>query len=421
MSTKEITALVIITVLLILGLAGVVVFHDVQAPTAQPRTKLSPRSSTRSSDGPRIGSGDAKVGADRMSTRESLEYRLRLYATSGTLQQGRIVHSIRQGIQEYEWPLLKILEEEPQGLIMPAIEVAGRLENEGPLSPLYSLVESSDPRVRSRAIEAISNRRMWEKISLRQLLLSEEDPDVLTSALRAAALVEEAPLSGMLPLLAHEEWRVVRAAQAAMPDKMSEGSLALVDGFIETAGVGPAIAAIQVLGGLEPTGLRNESILKHLSNDSWAIQSASLKALILSGGKIEDAEPIWKVIEDPSTKVPMRVQAFLALEKTRSIDEARFLETIDQLHPVSQLAAARGLIVNQNREGVRVLINLLGTKTSDKVTADDRACASQCAHAILQEVAQRVIEPKPELWLPWYRKNEALPGTPLETAPRLSW
>ncbi|MEE2887766.1 MAG: HEAT repeat domain-containing protein, partial [Planctomycetota bacterium] len=413
--------LVIITILIALGLGGIVVFHDGQAPYAKKPSKQSPKSSLRSLDGPRIGTGDTNVGTDRMSTRESLEYRLRLYATSGTLQQGRIVHSIRTGIQEYERPLLQILEEEPRGLIMPAIEIAGRLENEGPLSPLYSLVESADPRVRSRAIEAISNRRMWERISLRQLLQSEQNPDVLTAALRAASLVEDAPLSGMLPLLAHEEWRVVRAAQSAMPNHMGMKSLTLVDEFIETAPVGPAIAAIQVLGGLDPTEQRNKSVLKHLSNTSWAVQSASLKVLILSGGKIDDAEPIWAVIEGPATKVRMRVLAFLALEKTRSIDDPRFLKITSRLHPVAQLAAARGLIVNKNREGILILINLLSTKTGPAVTADDQVCAIQCAHEILQEVAQRVIEPRSELWLPWYRKNEALPGTPLEAVPRLAW
>ncbi|MEE2887115.1 MAG: hypothetical protein VX951_06755, partial [Planctomycetota bacterium] len=88
MSTKEVTALVIITILIALGLGGIVVFHDNQIPYAKKSPKQSPKSPLRSLDGPRIGTGDTNVGSDRMSTRESLEYRLRLYATSGTLQQG---------------------------------------------------------------------------------------------------------------------------------------------------------------------------------------------------------------------------------------------------------------------------------------------------------------------------------------------
>ena len=117
----------------------------------------------------------------------------------------------------------------------------------------------------------------------------------------------------------------------------------------------------------------------------------------------------------------MRVLAFLALEKTRSIDEPRTLKMIDQLHPVEKLAAARGLVTSKSRAGVRILIDLLNTEISDRVSPDDRACATQCAHQVLQEVAHRVIAPKSELWIPWYRKNEPLPGTPLESQPLLTW
>lgn len=421
MSKIEITALILIALLVIAGLAGIVLSHESVDPNESPRAKPAPRASSPMDAGPRIGTASAGGGSGRMSTRQSLEYRLRLYDSSGVLQQGKIIHSIKQGLQEYEPALLRILEEETGSLIMPAVEIAGRLESGSPLSLLYSLCEASDPRLRAKAIEAISNRRMWEKISLRQLLQREKDPDVLTAALRAAALVEDAPLDGMLPLLGHDEWRVVRAAQAAMPDEMDEEALELLNEFIAGSPPGTAVIAIQVLGGLEASELRNQSILKHLNGKSWAVKSASLRVLISSGGKIDDPEPIWKVIDDPTVKVRLRVLAFLALEVTQSVKESRYIDVIGSLHPVAKLAAARGLIVNKNREGIRVLIDLLDTKKSRTVTADDRACAIHCAHEILQEIAHRVIEPKSRLWLPWYRRNEPLPGTPLEAIPKLTW
>lgn len=417
-SKKLITILVAFVVLVIAFLGAVVVLHERQVIAVNPdeyRAEAEPAPSTAEDPAKRDGGSAAE------DPRVSIERRLRLFAVAGHIQRGRIVHSIREKLAVFRPHILKILHEEDAGLLEPDVLVAGRLELEGVEIQLFELMKSEAAPIRAAAIRALGYMRRWTKEDAAGVLASESDPKVLRAALEATLLLAQPPIRSILPLLAHLDWGVVRAARRAMPDEMSEEDVTRVSEWTRSAKPSAAVVGIQVLGALDPSPARDRILVEHSTSKVWSVQLACLDSLARDAGSLPDTGPIWRILEDPKSSLEIKVHAFLVLEKTRTVDVQRIRRQIDSYHPVVKLAAARCLLVEGDRDGLRVLVDLLSTVEGPEVDDEDCSCAIEGAQELLVEVSKQEHGPDPAIWGRWYRTNALRLGGALDANPRLAW
>ena len=287
---------------------------------------------------------------------------------------------------------------------------------------LLLLVQSMKPEVRIAAIECLGELGVWDTDSMRHLLQTEKHVGCVRAALGVCALLEMPPIEAILALLGHPDLGVVRAAQSAMPGELKAKQIQSISEFISRSDPGPAIAGLEVLAGLDSSPARDQALVEHLNSELWSLKRSCLSALCENASKLEDVEPVWRIIEDPKSNVELQVVAFLVLERTGSVHPEKTLAHLEKkCHPVARLAAARCLISVGERTGLKTLIDLLHTVRGPDVDDEDRICAIGGSHEILVDVSKQDHGFSRKAWLRWYGERGPVEPGKLDAPPRLTW
>jgi HEAT repeat protein len=345
---------------------------------------------------------------------------LRFQRAPQPARRARVLEQIGKRIDELEPHLLDILVDEHDPLVVPAIAVVGALEVKASALALMLLADSDRTPVRLAAIRAKENLDPWGFNHLQEFL-TETDPELLLTVIEIVQQRDDRPVPELTTLLRHPRAAVRKAAGEAMPALAPGPDLAVLCRMAEAASGRDSWAAAHALGRPHFSTDAEACLFRLLESSDRVLRRTALQALGNKGAKLENIDPILRVIRDESRTLNERAAAFLTLERTRSTPAARLTELSANLHPILQFHAARCLAVAGDRSAIRILIDLLDTTESKAVSFGQRQYVISESRDYLRQISTVDLGAESAPWRRWQRENPDL--TPLSSLhlPAKAW
>lgn len=372
--------------------------------------------------GPKKAASPGKSTPEAIARANLLSLLARLQNDRREFAQREVIQQARERIDEFSDPLLEILDDDKHILILPAIELSAAVRVFEATSLLEALTYCDEPGTRAAAILAVEALGGWRGVELEGFLLQRE-PLVLIAALQVFSRRHQRPVDRIVPLLAHDDARVRKAAVAAMSTVASGQELTSLCELARRSQGRVAAACAEALGRAGISSREAELCLNELlARSDFVVRQAVLRALATKKAPLLVPQAVLAHVRDPERVAEEKAAGFIALEKTRTLPVDQLQPIVESArHPVTKLLAARCLVSAGNRSAVLVLIELLEcqqTKTVDDEAVD---CARQGAREVLIEVSGRDYGDRAAAWMPWYRTLGSLGPRTLASRPPAVW
>jgi hypothetical protein len=288
-----------------------------------------------------------------------------------------------------EQPLAWLLEQPRHEYVPQALQVAAELKLRSLLDRVEALARV--PALRAKALKCSDSIEPLPTIVIEELLHNEER-EVVLAGVEILARRTPQPSAMLIPLLAHEDPEVRRAAAVALPDPLPSDVVPALMKIAQNREPLIAILGIEALSRPPRTWQVEEFFASRLLHEQDTVVTAALRALSRNHLRLSPATAaqLWKMVD--TTSVPeIEALAFQCLEKTRSysIDEVR--GRLSGMDAEARYYASRLLLARGDNLGLETL-----QKLTAEIQGDERLTeiAGAC-RAVLSELSG--MEPSSEL------------------------
>ncbi|MFQ5505306.1 MAG: HEAT repeat domain-containing protein [Planctomycetota bacterium] len=351
------------------------------------------------SGGEGVGGGGGASRARRKgeTPEQQLSDLLLIWGSAVREQQNSILAKIRGDLPRFREPLLHFIRIEGVTLVA-AVEVAGRLGIAEAAPYLYGLLNDASPAVRAATIRAMDRLDSWSAEQLAGFL-DDPAPQPVVEALAICGEREQPPLLAILDRLADPRPEVQEAAVDALPEELptEEARKKLLSLASDPTSRG-ALMAIRAMGVVEEFPGMEPCLLGALRSKNWNLRFAALESLSRLSHPLESTDEVRRLIMGPRVSVEEKVAAFLALERTGSVDRTWVAQMAKNLHPVIKLHAARCLVSVGDASGSELLIELLSAEESQDADDEDVDYARIASQKILAEILGEDLGKDPVAW-----------------------
>jgi HEAT repeat protein len=361
-------------------------------------------------------------GIARVNLRHLL---MRLQRTPQRSRRQKIIDKARLRIDDFEAPLVAILEDERDALLVPAIRLAVGLEIGHISHRLVLLADVDSAPVQIAALEAKEVLDPWTATELAHILGQVNEPGVLTVALRFLAGKDEKhrPVAQLIDFLRSDVAAVRNSAAKAMPGSISDAHMDALCALATAEKVEPEFqrAAARALGQTTVDERVETCLMSLLNHEDWLVRRTSLESLSKKSSKLQNVEPILRVIRDEKRRFRERAFALMALERTGTVPCEQIESMLPELPPVLRMFACRSLLAAGDSSAIPALIDILDTEKADSAGHDDFICATSESRAILTLLAREDLGPSSGPWKKWLEARADVKPTATRRAPPTFW
>ncbi len=288
---------------------------------------------------------------------------------------------------------------------------------------LLALAAQADTDLASQAVQAANRLSPLSFAELGELLGSDQ-PTSLIAALRVLTKCEHAHNGAILELLAHDDMAVRAAARRALPSRLDDQSLALLDGVLQRMEPEVAAATLATLRRNQWSDRLATLLLARLEVAYPTVRCAALSALTGEGRALASTEPIWRRVVDSQASPRERALAVFVLECSgSSAHDDDLVHVLPSLPVLVRYFAARRLLLAERPEGPATLLEVI-TRSADGDDANIDEIIQSAARRVLAQLTGTDPFVEPDVWraclargTPWLVTALASPEVDLCTSP----
>lgn len=260
----------------------------------------------------------------------------------------------------YHW----VLAQPSHRYIEQAIDLAGELKVQAARDDLMQLGRHRS--LRARAVLAADNIVPLSEKELLELF-DETDKQLLLAAVEIASRRDAPPIAPLLQLLQHGQPELRSAALHALPREVPAEFAPELRGIANDLDAEIAAYGLHALSHTPFDEVTEELLADATLRPEARVVAAAVEALGQKAQPLAAAtsQQLWSLIDDPGRERLAVAGAFLAMERTRSIDVDYVRQRLPGLDPICRYFAARLLLRAGASDGVARLFELLQDCTDE--------------------------------------------------------